>query len=306
MLPSRSKRFVSTEHGDLPRLRLAENWQLGLIALIMLGLFIVIFPRDALVKSLYGQKELDELTLFYIDNLHRTDPKNPDLSILLARAKQEKLDIATLEGLLTPVLDHGNESQRHEARQLLLHHYEQRLAQRESRNQPLVRPRLLDLLAQQQKSASLTSEEAGTLAVLAFRLGQQDQGLNLLQQAARNGGLPQGQTPAGLLSSLAQQSLGEGQHEQAARFFLLARSQTADLDEARQLFQAGIGALMASSRFPEAMQSAETALGDLANDAPTLRYLVRTALAAGDPPRAAAYARRLMFGEPKAIKENGR
>ena len=125
MLPSRSKRFVSVDDGDLPRLRLAESWQLVLIALIMGGLFVVIFPRQALVEKLYKQHELDELTLSYFVNLHRTDPQNADLSILLARARQERMDVAGMEQLLQPVIRSGDAVQRDEARQLLLHRYEQ-------------------------------------------------------------------------------------------------------------------------------------------------------------------------------------
>ena len=57
----------------------------------------------------------------------------------------------------------------------------------------------------------------------------------------------------------------------------------------------GIGALMASSEFKQAMLAADQYIGDLDTDIETLRYLTRTALAAGDPAKAAYYARRLVF-----------
>ncbi len=296
MLPSRSKRFVSTEHGDLPRLRLAENWQLGLIALIMLSLFVVIFPRQALVKSLYGQKELDELTLFYIDNLHRTDPQNPDLAILLARARQEKLEAAAMESLLKPVFENATGPQRHEARQLLLQRYAQALSTGANRDRIMIRARMASLLEQQLKEA-VSPEETRQLALLAFRLGQTTLGVGLLQRAAKEGGLAKGETLSGILSAQARIALGTGQYDLSAQLFLLARHHATQIDEARNYFQEGIGAWMAASRFAEAMQAADAGLGNLATDAPTLRYLVRTAMAAGDPARAAAYARKLMFGQ---------
>jgi hypothetical protein len=72
-----------------------------------------------------------------------------------------------------------------------------------------------------------------------------------------------------------------------------------DLEEARQLFQKGVGTLMAASRFQQALVAANQHLGNLENDPVTLRYLARTALAAGDPTQAADYARRLVFQTPK-------
>jgi len=63
------------------------------------------------------------------------------------------------------------------------------------------------------------------------------------------------------------------------------------------LLREGVGALMQASLFPQAMQAADRELGNLADDPDTLRYLARTALAAGDPPRAVGYARRLVFRE---------
>jgi hypothetical protein len=52
---------------------------------------------------------------------------------------------------------------------------------------------------------------------------------------------------------------------------------------------------MAASLFKQAMEEARLRLGDLADDPQTLRFLSRTAMAAGDPVAAADYARRLVF-----------
>ena len=54
-------------------------------------------------------------------------------------------------------------------------------------------------------------------------------------------------------------------------------------------------AQMASSQFDQAMLAADQHIGDLEDDTETLRYLTRAALAAGDPAKAAYYARRLVF-----------
>lgn len=295
MLPSRSKRFVSVDDGDLPRLRLAENWQLALIALIMGGLFVVIFPRQALVEKLYKQHELDELTLFYVENLHRTDPQNADLSILLARARQERMDVAGMEQLLQPVIRSGDAVQRDEARQLLLHRYEQAFLGAQGVERKQLRERLRALLLPMRKE-TLPAERLQTLAFLAFRLGEIDLGTAFFERAAQTGGKAAEVPLTRVLVEAAQQALGEGQHALAARYFLLARAHAVDIGQARTWFQQGIAALMAASLFPEAMQAARQEIGNLADDSQTLRYLTRAALAAGDPAQASAYARQLMFG----------
>ena len=114
MLPDRSKRHAGVD-GETPRLQLASNWQLMLVAVLMIGLLRVIFPQKALVEKLYDQERLDELTLSYIENLHRTEPSNVDLTILLGRVQRDTMDIDNLDHLLQPVIRAGNARQRDEA-----------------------------------------------------------------------------------------------------------------------------------------------------------------------------------------------
>ena len=99
MTPDRSKRYAGID-GEIPRLRLATNGQLLLIALLVVALLAMIFPRKQLVEKLYAQQSLDPLTLSYIQNLYQTDAHNADVAILLARAQQDDLQIGTLEAML--------------------------------------------------------------------------------------------------------------------------------------------------------------------------------------------------------------
>lgn len=294
MLPSRSKRFVSVDDGDLPRLRLAEGWQLALIALIMVGLFVVIFPRQALVEKLYKQHELDELTLFYVENLHRTDPQNADLSILLARTRQERMTVTAMENLLQPVVASGDVAQRDEARQLLLHRYVQSFGTASGVDRKIIKERVLALL-QPLRHESLPAQRWQELALLAFRVEEVDLGVAFFERAMREDKSTDSQQLVVVLMEMARTALGEGQHALAARYYFLARSHAVGLEQVRECFHQAIAALMAASLFHEAMQAAEQNIGDLAEDVPTLRYLTRSALAAGEPARAAVYARRLMF-----------
>ncbi len=298
MLPDRSKRYASVE-GDLPRLTLAENWQLVLIALIMVGLLAVIFPHKALVEKLYHQENLDELTLSYIENLHRTEPENVDLSILVGRARRDRYDVAAMEQLAMPVLANGDARQHVEACVLLLGAYERELGSQTSPEKRAdLRVRIVNVL-QAARRGNVPPNLAGTFATSAFRVEQPEIGLYFLNRIAP-------EKSAEVLVRYARESLGSGRYSLAAEYFLLARRQVKDRDTARQLFQEGIGALMAASLFREAMQAAESNLGDLADDPATLRYLARTALAAGDPARASSFVWGLVFNNDSQLPGTNR
>lgn len=289
MLPDRSKRYAVTD-GEPPRLRLVRTWQLALTALLAVGLLRAIYPQQKLVQRLYDQERLDDLSLSYVQNLYRTEPQNLDLKILLART-QPDVRAEDLEAALTGVLQNGDLRQRSEARLLLLKSYEAAL--RHSSPQASTYERKLRNLVAGVANDGVPPHLAGAFAATAFRLSMSQDGLRLLAQ------ISQGE-PVTALRGYAESALAQGRHELAAEYYLLARSQTAERDLARLYFQKGIASLMAASLFPQAMAAAERSLGDLQNDPETLRFLTRTALAAGEPSRAAEYAERLVFPSPAA------
>lgn len=287
MLPDRSKRYAGID-GEIPRLELASGWRLLLIALLILALLVMIFPRKVLVEKLYEQETLDDLTVSYIQNLYRADPHNADIAILLAKFQPEILGIKTLESLILPLADSGDPRQRTEARMILANAYKKALAAGpDARERERLRSRLTDLM-QEAGRDEIPERLARIFSTIAFELKMPGLVLDFLQR------IEAGNT-AKILEQHGQQALGQGEHGLAAEYFLLARNQTDDLDEARRLFKTGIGTLMAASRFRQAMESADQHLGNLENDPATLRYLARAALAAGDPAQAARYARKLVF-----------
>lgn len=292
MLPDRSKRYAGND-GEIPRLVLASNWQLLLVALLVLALLVVIFPRKVLVERLYEQETLDELTLSYIQNLYRADAKNADIAILLAKAQQNELDIKTLESMLLPFVNAEDARQRTEARMVLATAYEKAWAtQPDIRERARLRAKLTEIL-QKVVAEKIPERLSRLFAAAAFELDLPRLGLAFLEP------IEVGQA-AKTLERYGQEALGQGDYGVAAEYFLMARDQTTDRDEARRLFQKGIGALMAASRFRQAMLAADRHLGNLENDSATLRYLARAALAAGEPAKAASYVRRLVFQADKA------
>ncbi len=284
MLPDRSKRYAGA-NGDIPRLVLAANWQLALIALLVLALLTVIFPRKALVEKLYKQESLDELTLSYIQNLYRSDTKNADVALLLARSQQDVLDIDALESILLKLATEGDERQRVEARIMLFDAYNRDMERRPQ--DVILASHLIELMQNAQKD-ELPERLANEFASKAFQLNLPKLGLVFFQKV--NAG-----QPAVILEKYGSLALGEGHHAVAANYFLLARESATTLEESRRLFQLGIDTYMAASLFKEAMLEARQHLGNLAEDSSILRFLSHTALAAGNLAQAAEYARKLVF-----------
>lgn len=294
MLPDRSKRYASPD-GEIARLVLTQPWQLGLIAMLVLALLVMIFPHKALVESLYQQEQLDELTLSYIQNLYRTEPNNADVALLLARTQPLALQQARLQETLRNLLDTGTPRQRHEARSLLLQTYSQSMAQASNAlTQATARARLLELL-EQARNDSLSDAEAQRLADQAFALNQPDLGMAFFERL----NLPQSDLE---LEQLGDRLLAQGQYQVAATYFMRARQRASDVAQARRLFQKSIQTYMQASLFEQAMQAAQAHVGDLASDPQTLRFLARTALAAGQPKVAAAYARQLVFRDLMEVR----
>jgi tetratricopeptide (TPR) repeat protein len=294
MLPDRSKRYAGID-GEIPRLVLASYWQLGLVALLVLALLVLIFPRSTLVEKLYEQDVLDDLTLSYVQNMYRADAKNPDVAILLTRSQQDTLDLPTIESRLQPLLESGNSRQRTHARVMLMNAYEKALAtDPKSREIARLRNKMTGIL-QQAAMDTLTAPLAQRFASAAFALHVPRLGHVFLAQIGPG-------STAAALAQYGQAALGKGEYSLAAEYFLLARDQTRDREEARRMFRQGVDAYMANSQFKQAMQEAEQHLGDLADDPVTLRYLARTALAAGALTQAAHYARQLVFQPPEPQK----
>ncbi len=294
MLPDRSKRFAGPDE-EISRLTLVSNRQLVLVALMVVILLVVIFPRKALVEKLYDQKVLDELTLSYIQNLYRVDTRNADLALLLARSQPDRLGLTELEELLTPLATDGDERQRLQARMMLIERYEKLLhagTGATERAQILVNAKnLLTVVSQEDMPKAL----AGRLANLAFDLDMPQ--IALIFFAKGDGGV----SIKGL-ERYAEVALANGSYAMSGEYYLLAREEAENLNDARRLFKLGISVLIQGGLYKLAMSSVESHLGSLDNDPETLRFVVRTAMQANDAKKAAEYGRRLVFvGNARAV-----
>jgi hypothetical protein len=289
MLPDRSKRYAGID-GEIPRLGLASNWQLFLIALLVVALLVMIFPRRSLVEKIYEQPVMDELTLSYIQNIYRSDKSDADVAILLARAQQNALGVEAQEELLLKLTQSGDERQRNEARQLLVGVYQRALERpvSEARRQD-IRSRF-GALVQAASSDTVPPELARILVTAAFALDLPKLGLSFLERTEK------GESIAAL-ERFARVALSVGEYAMAAQYYLHASSHSQDLAQTRRLFQLGIDTYLADSLYAPALEAADKFMETdrLANDPETLRYMVRIARSAGKPELAAQYARALVY-----------
>jgi polysaccharide biosynthesis protein PelB len=290
MLPSRSKRYAHADE-EVPRLVLTTPWQLLLIAVMVLFVLVTIFPRKALLSTLYEQRTLDPLTRSYIKNLYRAETSNIDAALLLARTQDKTDDITHLEGALLPATVQGTARQRQEAFTILFDAYQWQTSHAPTTvKQNSAREQLTTLL-QRAAEENLPNSTMETLALAAFELGLSATGTRMVATLHYP-------DPTNKLQALGARALANGQYTAAASCFLIAQRQATSVDQARRLFQRGIETYMAANLFDAALQAARQDIGNLGDDLPTLRFLARTALSAGAPSEAARYARQLVFANP--------
>lgn len=287
MLPDRSKRIAGLDE-DIPRLILATNGQLLLVALMVAILLVVIFPRKALVEQLYDQETLDELTLSYIQNLYRADTRNADLALLLARAQMADLSLNELEDLLTPLANQGDQRQKLQARTMLFDRFEKRLDEEISTEEKT------QIIASAKKLLAVASQDvvpkdlAIRLADFAFDWDMPQLGLIFFAKG-------EGGRSMKVLERYAEVALADQNYAMSGEYYFLAREETKDLGEARRLFKLGIGTLIQGGLYKPAMSAVVNHLGSLEDDPETLRFVVRAALDSDDAAVAAEYGRRLVF-----------
>ncbi len=293
MLPARSTRYAGLD-GEIPRLQLVSHLQLFLIACIVLALFWLLFSPQFLIGKLYAQARYDGLTWAYLENLHHSDPHNADVAILVARTLQDESTLEDLETQLSEFAQSRDPRQRSEVRLILLKAYQRALRESHSAERSnAIRLRMRNMV---RAAAAETLSDPRLLRLLAdaaLNAGEIKLGIDFLQR------LDSHMDIAGTLLDFGARALAAGEFETAAQCYFAARHMAPDQKSARQWFQLGVNALLADSLFARAMESAEREIGDLQDDAPTLRYLVRSAQAAGYPDLAAHYAWALVAAHPQ-------
>ncbi|WP_215781472.1 tetratricopeptide repeat protein [Paludibacterium sp. B53371] len=281
------------------RLRLLPPYQLAGLALLLVLLLALVFPRTSLQGRLLGQPQSDQLAIAYLEAWQRVEPDNPDVLGTLTREYLKGQRAGDAHRLIARLKASRDPATRQDA--LLI---EIGLAQ------------TAVFSARDAELRALRSDELALLLQQALPLPWQNSQLEALAETARQGGV-QHLTPR-FYAQLAQREparaahwwrktgevlLAQRQYLAAARACFAAQQHETDSARQRQDFLAGLRALQMGNLLPEAMQAAEQHAGKLLDDAETLRFLTRLALASGRPDLAEDYVRRLLKAAPPALPD---
>ena len=251
-------------------------------ALVGAGM-VLLFPYQTLVKASLDARSGDALAVAYLHNLLRTETDDARMRFALAEQYLARGDTRAAEQAIAPLAGHADAATRERARWLAWRY-----------------------ATAHTPSTALTAAQIEALRRLstAPALSDSDR-VALIHQAARNDLLSiaeqaldvlaaQGSLSGADALAAAERLRAAGHSVVAARYFLIARQHFSTLPEQRECFLDALRTLQTVSDFDTAFMLADRELGDLADDAPTLTFLIGLARAANQPRRAAGYARRLM------------
>ncbi|MBT9516655.1 MAG: tetratricopeptide repeat protein [Methyloversatilis discipulorum] len=276
---------------ERPRL-VAPHVLLGIGALVGV-LLVLLYPYQALVQYTINATRGDTLTVVYLRNLLRTDPRNPELRLALVRQSLARRDYEQARADLAPLLASDiDRDTLTEARWVDWTLYESELlstAPWSSRHVELeaqLPQRLRDAVA----IDGLNEINRMSLVQRALSRGQALLALDLIATFQRDGSA----VDPRLYGQAAAELLGQGEYEGAARMLLLQRSREPDAAVRRQLFLQALRTLQSGNLLDLALDTAEREIGELANDTEVLYYLVTLARAANRPDAAARYAKQML------------
>ncbi|TAN82732.1 MAG: tetratricopeptide repeat protein, partial [Gallionella sp.] len=288
---SKISESVARSKEPLQRPRLLSHWALFGIALMVLAPLALIYPKQTLIQEAARQRLGDPLTANYLANLLKTDPDNLELRLLLAEQNLRLGELDEISQLLAPVGALGATGQRRAAWLLELKVIAIQVA-----GLPAGSPQRADMVRRQRDilaelaGSVLPSDTLVDLADAAIAADAPATARQFYRQLARLD-VPQS---ARWFAQAARGALGQGYYELAAELYFIARHKATNPDERRDHLIAGLKALLAESRFAQAMQAADRELGALADDPETLYALAGMARSANDLPRADHYVRSLL------------
>jgi len=272
---------------------LAPGWLIALLALLVGGALVLLYPRQDLERRLSDTTDT-ALSVSYLNNLLRSDPENPRLRLLLAQRQAAQGDALDARATLQPALESGNEELRREALWVL---WELSYAEwmRTPESDPVRREAMRGQLRRQLES--LAREQWPTdrqiqLARLAAQFNEPAVGIELNRRLAE--AEPDPRKAALLYERAAKEALAQSDYVGCAELYMLARRITPDPQQAKAYFLTGVRALQSGNQPLAALQLAERELGNLADDRETLFMLTNLARAAGRPDVADRFVRKLL------------
>ncbi|TVO51407.1 tetratricopeptide repeat protein [Denitromonas halophila] len=248
---------------------------------------VLLFPYETLVKASLGARQGDVLAAAYLHNLLRTETDNAQMRFALAAQHDARRDYPAARQAIAPLLGHPDPAIDRRARWL---DWRFTVDDAPDARTPLAlnlqQRHILRTLA---GDPALSTADRLSLITYAAQHTQTEIATHAIDALHANADID-----ADAAQTLADTLRRDAHPHLAARAYLLARDRSEGLAAQRQYFLAALRTLQAISDFPAALAIANQALGALADDAPTLTFLIGLARAANRPDRAADYARRLI------------
>ena len=278
---------------SVERPRLASSWLIALLGTAVLAVLVGIYPHQALIRRVLDAPP-GEITEAYLTNLLRTDPKNPQLRLVLARSQFAAGLFERVSQTLAPPFASDDAALRQEADWLLWKSDESQYLKlpADSPKRLRIGDGLRHRLAQA-ANHQWSEEVLAELARKAISFGDIKLGLQLFDRLAASG---QGKADF-WYADAARTALAHSEYRAAAEFYLIARERAPGMAGQRRHFLDAMRALEAGDRIAEALVIAEAELAkapDLSNDQEVLILLIGFARAARRPDLADKYARRLL------------
>lgn len=258
-----------------PRQRLTTPATTIGLAIVIFATLFVLYPKRELLELVTHARRDDPLTVRYLAYLHREEPQNTRIALLLAGARLAQGEAAEALRLLAP-LESDNDGEVRRAA-LLLH--AESLPAGASRSAFLA-PYL---------DESWTRDEF--LKIASYMRGTMDPAARRKVYAR----LAASERDPAWFAKSAREVLGEGDYRLSAELWFSARKLSATLAEQRKYFLEGLHTLQSGNLLAEAMAAAEANMGSLAQDEETVLAVIRLALASGRPDLAERWMRGLLW-----------
>ena len=294
---------------DRERSRIFSRGALGGIVLLAIGALVLVFPKSDLLTRLRGQTDQGnrDLTVSYLRNIIRTEPKDLNLRWLLFEKLLEGGELKEARQILLDALPLAQTTAAGMAdwSQRDLAWWQTQLGQAVDGGKDAdIREAATELLTRLEKSAKSASKAVHVFAsinaanALAALIGVSQptltQRIKNMQDELLAQLLSLPSATAQDLARGATMALGAGRLPLASELFFAARRKTAAADARTELLKKGVQALLAAGDPRKAWQAAQKESHPLQPGDSTWWYLAQLALGAGEPREAGVALRNVI------------
>ncbi len=277
---------------QVKRVRLLPLWMIGIFGMLIGVALALAFPRESLQARLLKQEGgVNGLSIAYLEAWLRITPDDPEFLSMLAQQyvsigqldDAERL-IERMRAMPQPKVQRGALLAQIGIAEQRAYAHDPASAERRSALEAVRN------LMQATKNMQWNVGELEGLATRARALELPALALHYYQKLA----VDDTARTQYWQQTISEMALGSGNYRVAAQAMFEQQASATSLPVQRRYFIDGLRVLQSGNLLGDAMRQAETHIGDLRNDAETLRFLTRLALAANRPDLAERYARRLL------------